>query len=1007
MKLEKLLKSLIQNRKITLFFVVLVIATGVLAFSATPKQETPDITAPYALITTVYPGASQADVDAYVTKPINDVIQALPGYREASSFSMSNMSLILLEFDFAMDSDEAFQKLRSSLIELQSKLPESCGTINVNTNITDTAGVLISLSSDNLSNAQVVEQAKAIRDKLDTIDGFQRFEIVGNLEREVWVTVDQTRMQSAGLTLSQITTLLQAGGMDLPLGTISANEQTTIVDYAGGYNSVGDVADTGIGYSAQLGRVIQLKDIATVTEVPAQRNTYYTHNGSQAVILAGYFKDDINVLPMKNEIQTVLDTMAADFPAGLDVSLIMSQPQEIHDSLINFMRNLLLSVGLVILVVLVGMGLKNAVVVSVSLPLSVLMSFIAMNLFGVKIHQISIAALVLSLGMLVDNSIVVSDAIQYYLDAGESRLSACSKGVQSVAMPVLTSTLTTVAAFAPFLFLNSLAGDYIRSLPQIVIIALIASYLSAVLVIPVLGFIFFRKKTETKTKRKKRGLQTVLESALRHRWAVIAIVLVLLAGSAVLVMNLNVIFFPAAEKNVLYIDIQNNTANAPDSTRAIVNAVADAVLEEPGVTEVTASSGGGLPRFNDIMFINTQTPDLGQLLLRVDLEKAGLKTNNAYLQRLQQKLDDLNLDAEITVKELMYAFPTNEDLKIKIIGSDINTLKDYEDQVYELLTGMDGFINESRGNNDHETIDTLTIDQTAALSAGVIPAEALNELSIAMMGREAASFMDGDSRVPVKVTGGADTEAAVNAVLLKPAAGAYIKAGDIIQFAQEEALVSIPRIDGDYAVIVSADYDPQFSKTETKRSMQQQLDALAMPDAHIEFDGEDVKIAENFGQIGVLGVFALAAVFIILLLQFKSFRMPLIIFITIPLSVIGSAIGLYITGQPLSFTALLGVVSLLGIVVNNAIILVDYIDKELQDGTALQLACVHASLRRLRPIVLSSVTTVIGLIPLATGVSELFKPMAVALMSGLLVSALLTLVVLPVFVSFTGKKAKP
>ncbi len=1007
MKLEKLLKSLIQNRKITLFFVVLVIVAGVLAFSATPKQETPDITAPYALITTVYPGASQADVDAYVTKPINDVLQALPGYKESASFSMSNMSLILLEFDFAMDSDEAFQKLRSSLIELQSKLPENCGTINVNTNITDTAGVLISLSSDELSNAQVVEKAKAVRDKLDTIDGFQRFEIIGNLEREVWVTVNQSRMQSAGLTLSQITTLLEAGGMDLPLGTISENEQTTIVDYAGGYSSASDVAETGIGYAAQFGRVMQLKDIATVTELPAQRNTYYTHNGSQAVILAGYFKADINVLPMKNEIQTVLDTMAADFPAGLEVSLIMSQPQEIHDSLINFMRNLLLSVGLVILVVLVGMGLKNAVVVSVSLPLSVLMSFIAMNLFGVKIHQISIAALVLSLGMLVDNSIVVSDAIQYYLDAGESRLSACSKGVQSVAMPVLTSTLTTVAAFAPFLFLNSLAGDYIRSLPQIVIIALIASYLSAVLVIPVLGFIFFRKKTETKARPKKRGLQTLLESALRHRWAVIALVLVLLAGSAVLVMHLNVIFFPAAEKNVLYIDIQNNTANAPDSTRTIVDAVADAVLEEPGVTEVTASSGGGLPRFNDIMFINTQTPDLGQLLLRVDLEKAEMKTNNAYLQRLQQKLDDLNLDAEITVKELMYAFPTNEDLKIKIIGSDINTLKDYEDQVYELLTGMDGFINESKGNSDYETIDTLTIDQAAALSAGVIPAEALNELSIAMMGREAASFMDGDSRVPVKVTGGVDTEATVKAFLLKSTAGAYIKAEDIIQIAQEEALVSIPRIDGDYSVIVSADYDPQVSKTETKRSMQQQLDALIMPDAHIEFDGEDVKIAENFGQIGVLGVFALAAVFIILLLQFKSFRMPLIIFITIPLSVIGSAIGLYITGQPLSFTALLGVVSLLGIVVNNAIILVDYIHKELQDGTALQLACVHASLRRLRPIVLSSVTTVIGLIPLATGVSELFKPMAVALMSGLLVSALLTLVVLPVFVSFTGKKAKP
>ncbi|HPJ03627.1 MAG TPA: efflux RND transporter permease subunit [Candidatus Limiplasma sp.] len=411
MKLEKMLECLVKNRKITLFFVLLAVVAGVLAFVGMPKQETPDITSPYAMITTVYPGASANDVDSYVTEPIINSVKALKGYKTVTSFSYNNLSMILLEFEFSTDREEAFRTLRSALSELQGDLPESCGQIDVNTDITDTAGVLISLSSAELSNAEVVVQAKRIRDSLQEIDGFQRFEIIGNLNREITVTMNQTRMQSAGLTLSQAVSLIGAANTDLPLGTFAQNGQRTTVDYVGGFQNVDDVAAMGIGYSAQLGRVIQLKDIASVTEAPAARNTYYTHNGDQAVILAGYFKSDINVLPLKNEIQKTLDTLEGEQPEVLDVSLIMSQPQEINDSLIDFMRNLLVSVGLVILVVLVGMGIKNAVVVSVSLPLSVLLSFIAMNVLGIKIQQISIAALVLSLGMLVDNSIVVSDSI--------------------------------------------------------------------------------------------------------------------------------------------------------------------------------------------------------------------------------------------------------------------------------------------------------------------------------------------------------------------------------------------------------------------------------------------------------------------------------------------------------------------------------------------------------------------------------------------------------------------
>ena len=265
-------------------------------------------------------------------------------------------------------------------------------------------------------------------------------------------------MKAAGLSLSEVVSLIEAGNIDLPMGDITEGGESVTVDYLGGYESIDDVANIEIGYSAETNKILRLKDIAGIAYETAERNTYYAHNGAQAVILAGYFKEDINILPMKDEIQDELDDMESELPEELEISLIISQPEEIDGSLIDFSKNLLIAVGLVILVVLFGMGLRNAVVVSVSLPLSVLLSFAAMYLLGIKIHGISITALIVSLGMLVDNSIVVSDSIQNFLDAGVKRKKACVQGVKSVALPIFTSTLTTIAAFAPFIFLNSLPG---------------------------------------------------------------------------------------------------------------------------------------------------------------------------------------------------------------------------------------------------------------------------------------------------------------------------------------------------------------------------------------------------------------------------------------------------------------------------------------------------------------------------------------------------------------------
>lgn len=997
--MKKIIKDLINNRKITLFFVFALIAAGVLAFIGTPKQESPDFSIPYAMITAVFPGASQSDVDEYVTKPIDEAVHSIDGYDSSFAYSSNSLSLIILELKFSADRDESLRQLEDAMAALQKELPEECQAINVNTDITNTAGILLSLSSQTLTNSQILDEAQFIKEELGEIDGFSHFEIIGSMDQVLSVKIKEDAMKAAGLTFSEVLSLVQSGSLDLPIGKVEESQSLLTVDYTGGYDSIDDVSNLEIGYSQEAGTLLRLKDMADISYETADSSTYYTHNGDSAVIIAGYFEDDINTLPLKDEIDDKLKDLDSDLPSDLETSLIVSQPDEIDGSLIDFTKNLIIAVILVILVVLFGMGFRNAVVVSVSLPLSVLMSFGAMYLFGIKIHQISIAALIVSLGMLVDNSIVVSDSIQGYLDEGMKRKSACVLGVKSVAYPVFTSTLTTIAAFLPFMFLNSIAGDYIKSLPQIVCIALVASYLSAMFVIPVLGYIFFKRRSAKSKKHTPTRFKKLLKASMKRRVVVICTVAVMLGLSVLMVLNLDVIFFPASDKDILYIDITNNISNDVESTSVIVSEITDMLSDESGVLEYTASAGGGLPRFNEIMYIYTKTPDIGQIMMRIDLDKAGYDTNEEYKDALQEKLDNLGLAAKTTVKELMYAFPMDEDLKIRIVGDDLAQIKEDEAKIYDLLKDTQGLININKSNTEYVDEYSMQILSENAVKSGIIPAQAQNEISIAMLGRTASSVKYEGYDADVIVRGPYKTATDLKNIPLKNALGEYITAGSIMELEKTNTLSTIPRFDGDYAMAVTADFDLDYNKKDTLRDVRDAVDELNLEDVKIIYEGEDELIKENFGQVGILGLVALAVVFIILMIQFKSFSMPLLIFVTIPLSAIGSVAGLYITGQPISFTALLGIVSLLGIVVNNAIILIDYIKHEQEKEITIKKACINASLRRLRPILLSTITTVIGLIPLAISNSDLFKPMAIALMSGLLVSTLLTLVVLPVLVS--------
>ena len=1005
--MSKILKAIIRHRKITVFFVMALIGAGILAYISLPKQETPEMSIPYAMVTTVYPGASQADVDTFVTKPVESVAMGIDGYQDSFSFSSNSISVVIVELRYSADRNESFSQLESRLRELQPNLPEGCQTIDLNRNITDTAGVIISLSSDEGNFTELSKQAEIITDRLSSINGFLWFETAGEKEKQVIVKTNLEKMMQMGLSLPEIATLVSSGNLDIPVGKLEEDNGLMAIDYIGTYSSVEDIKNIIVGFSPELGRLIKLSDIADIRETERLSSTRFYHNGREALLISGYFEEDINTLPLYGKINDELDSIKEVLPKGMNLSVIISQPGEIRDSLGTFSINLLVAVGLVIMVVLVGMGFRNAIVVSVSIPFSILMTFLTMYIFGIRVQQISIAAMIMSLGMLVDNSIVVSDSIQGEMDSGTNRVKSCIKGTKEVAVPVLASTLTTIAAFAPFLFLDSIAGDYIKSLPQIITIALAASYITAIIVVPVLGHILFRKRKRCKKKSRKLFFPKLLKWSMNRKAVVIVITLILLAGTVFLAIDIEKEFFPASDKDIIYIDIRNSRGDDIDGTGTIVEEITSLLDTEVEVLEYTSSVGGGLPRFNQILNVYTITPDIGQIMMRVDLNDSIHKSKGDYKDYLQQRINEKKLNARITVKQLKYAFPMDEDIRISVEGDDLVKLKEAENKVMDTLNGTDGVQNVNRGNTDYTDILEMQVNKEAAATAMTLPAEVLNQVNMAVSGREAAVLILAGKEIPVYITGDIGSTDELVRYMLKTASGNYVAAGDLLDFQEQSYLETIPRSDGNFSMLLTADYAPDVDNEEVLTEIKGALSELELEDISVIYDGESELIRENFSQVLEMGLIAIAIVFMILLIQFKTFRLPLLIFVTIPLSAIGSIAGLYILGLPISFTALLGIVSLLGIVVNNAIILIDYVLKEQAGGKGAKEACINAANRRLRPILLSTITTVIGLIPLSIGTSQLFKPMAIALMSGLLISTLLTLVVIPMAASvlLKGKNA--
>lgn len=1000
-----LIYQVIRNRRFIIFFTFMALLFGLYSYYVIPKQESPEVNAPYAIIKTIYPGAEPAEVEKLVTKVIEDKIIEVPDYKTSSSYSRNSISIVILELQNDADVDKAWTNLRRYMDDLQSSLPSECQKVEVDTDLTATPGMILGFSGEKYSYEQLSDFADQYKNELSKVKGISRFEVNGVQKKEAQVEVNTARLNQYALSLEDIVNALKIQNVNIPPGSLSNGTTRINVSIQGSFNSLQDIENCVVAVSNNNGAIVHLKDIAAVSWELADSTTRIRENGHQAILLSAFFPADNNIVLIGQDVQTKLKQLKLQMPPGLNVDEITYQPADVNQSVNNFFKSLLEGIALVLVVVFLGMGFKNAIVASTAVPLSILIAFCAMYILKIRVHEISITALIIALGMLVDDAIVIIDSIQFMMDQGMEKMTACVRGTKRVVLPVFTSTLTTAAAFAPMLFVPGPAGEFLRSLPQVVILAVAASFIVAILVTPVLSYTFFDQLKVGRLRLRspvKNFYQGFLALGMKHKKVTLLLALSSLALMVFLAFKLPVMFFPKADVNMFYINIHAETSADLDNTDRVTQQVEKLVSAQKEVLDYTTSVGEGLPKFYLTVEKSSQSQDFAQVLLKVDLAKGGrFKSNQEMAVYMQDLLTKSVIGGTARVELLEKAFPGNP-IGIQVNSNDQQALTKSVNYIHEQLATIPGTLNVDDDLDSAEYQFTVKVDNQEASRMGITKYDIERQINIALKGVEATVFHKAGNEYPILVTSDIQSKEALENLTIKSSlSDQKVLLKQLATVNLEASIPTIRKYDRERAITVSSQVKPGYSAITIEKNIKQIL--AQHPDelkgVTLSYKGEAKDIIDNFGDLGTAALFTLFVIYLILMLQFRSFLQPFIIFITIPLSLIGVIIGLFAFGQPLSFTALVGVVSLMGVVIRNAILLIEFINSARREGMSVTDACFDAVVKRYRPIFLGSMTTVIGLVPLALSGSELFEPLSVAIMCGLTVSTLLTLVIIPIVYS--------
>ncbi len=1020
-----LTKLSINKNQLVLSLLVIVIVMGLLTYSSLSRDSMPPYTIRVASIVSSFPGASPERVEELVSDKIEKAAQEFPELKEVKSTSRTGLSIVQVELKMEVKAEElqaVWDRLRRDLNTLEG-LPSNVHPQLLDKGIGEVYGIAIGLTSDGFDYSEIKEYADDLRNDLIKLDDAAKVELNGEQEERVFVEFENTKLRTYGLTSNGLKNIIATTNILSSGGTINVEAERIILEPTGNFNDIESIRETLIPVGND-GQVVALKDITTVKKGYINPPKQIVRiNGKDAISLHVSLKDGANIIKLGEDIDVLLEEWDEKLPAGLEISRLASIDKYIDLKISDFVGNLMQAIAIVLAVMLFFLGLRTGLVIASLIPIVTITTLMIMGLIDVGLNQISLAALIMALGMMVDNAIVVAESIMVKMEANIPVKKAAIDSCSELFMPLLISTLTTSAAFLAFFMAESVMGDIMGPIFVVITIALLSSWVIALSIVTLFCVYFLKVKPKEDGKTSfldklinglKKKYKDLILLALAWKKSMLVGIVLLFFLSIYSFGFLGFVFFPDSDRNMITIDV-----NLPENTK-IENTI-DVVLELENFMEtelkVSENRTNGIIDWAAYIGEGPSSYDLGYNADEANSNYAHILVNTSSFlinNDMIEKLDAYGLknfsDADIKVG-LLGSGGGGTPIEIKISGDDPNKLSSISEEVKAKLFEISGTKNIKDDWGPKGKKFVIDINQNKAQLAGVTNQDIATSLQTVLDGFQAGEYREGDKSIPIIMRSNKSNQQSIASLetlnIYAQNSGKSVPLLQVASIIPKWQYSKIKRSNLTRTITISSELTTTGNASEITQVITPWLNKKSenWGKGYVYGLGGDAKSsAENMGAVAKYLPLSAIIIIVLLLIQFNSLKKMLMIVCTIPLGIIGMVIGLLIFGVPFGFMAFLGVISLAGIVINNAIVLVDRIEIEENElKRKPQDAIIAACLQRFRPILLATFTTVLGLIPLYLGGGEMWEPMAVTIMIGLLFGTVITLLFIPAFYSVLYK----
>jgi len=1004
----------IRNKLISWLITVIFLVGGILAYSSLSRLEDPEFTVKDAVIVTQYPGASPQQVEEEVTYPLENAIQQLPYVDYIKSISTPGLSQITVTMKRIYNKHhlpQIWDELRRKVNDLSPNLPPGVLPPIVNDDFGDIFGLMFAVIGDGYSYQELNDYVDYMRRELVLVPGVGKVSVTGKQQEQVFVEISLSRMAQLEIPYERIYELLSTQNIVSNAGSIKLSSENIRFHPTGEFQNVKELEDLLIS-SAGDKKLIYLRDVATVSRGLQEVPTHLVSlNGRQAISLGVSFASGFNVVDVGKSIDQRLSELEYARPVGIELTTLYNQPKLVSESINAFVINLLEAVAIVIVVLLIFMGLRSGLLIGLILFLTVVGSFTFMKLHGLELQRISLGALIIALGMLVDNAIVITEGILIGIQRGLSKLEAAVSIVKQSIWPLLGATIIAVTAFAPIGLSNDSTGEMLGSLFYVLLYSLMLSWFTAITLTPFFADMILQGKTETSDINDPyKGIfftvfRKVLDICLRFKTLTAALTVACLLLAITGFQKVKVVFFPAMTTPILLVDYRKEHGTDIRQTFKEIQQIEPWILKQEGVTRVSSNTGKGGMRFMLTYGPEKIFPGYGQFMVEFE----NFKQIDPFIEKVVPYLNANYPDVNYNFKKFELGPSTGGKIEARFSGPDPDVLRHLATQTKDILHNQENAFSVRDDWMKRTKIIRPQFTEAQARRAGVSKQDLDDILQMSFSGKQIGLYRDGTTMLPIIARLPESERSNINNIhslqIWSPVHERFISIEQIVQsfdVAWEDSVIS--RRDRKRTITVMA--DPYILGEDTAndiyKNIKTDIEAIELPEGYTLTWGGEVENSANANEalMGSIPV-GITLMFIITILLFNSIKQPLIIWSLAPMAIIGVAFGLLITNSAFTFMALLGFISLVGMLLKNGIVLVDQINLEINEGKELYHAIFDSAVSRVRPVAMAAATTILGMIPLLF--DAFFSSMAVTIMFGLGFATILTLLIVPVIYALVYK----